>query len=222
LHGYLRKNEAINLGYSSLTRAMRKKGFVLKKPRPWPVGQDEEKRKQFVEELDNLLQDKNLEVWFGDESGFLADPRPRRIWAKKGTVPTTPVTGLHVRESVVGAVYPKCGELSALVVRSVDSTVFQVYIDMFAEQTKDRNIVLVLDNASWHRSKSLNWHHIKPLYLPPYSPDLNPIERLWRVAKDRYFTQWYTKDRETLIERICEAMKSFVEKPDAIKSLCAV
>ena len=36
-------------------------------------------------------------------------------------------------------------------------------------------LVLVLDNASWYKVKSLNWHHIEPMYLPPYSPDLNPI-----------------------------------------------
>ncbi|MCC6881209.1 MAG: transposase, partial [Verrucomicrobiales bacterium] len=41
-------------------------------------------------------------------------------------------------------------------------------------------IWLVVDNASWHHSKALDWHHIKPLHLPPYSPDFNPIERLWQ------------------------------------------
>jgi len=222
LHGYLKKNEAIELGYSSLTRLLHKKGFALKRPRPWPVGQDVEKRRQFVEDLNNLLSEGDLEVWFCDESGFLADPRPRRIWAKKGTVPTTPATGLHLRESVIGAVYPESGELTALVVRSVDTNVFQAFINMFAEQTKDRNIVLVIDNASWHKSKSLDWHHIKPIYLPPYSPDLNPIERLWRVVKDRHFTQWYTKDRETLIQRICEALMAFIDNPDSVKTVCAV
>ena len=119
-------------------------------------------------------------------------------------------------------VCPKSGELSALVVDGVDTTVFQVYLDMFAEQTMGRNIVLVLDNASWHKAKALDWKHITPMYLPPYSPDLNPIERLWKVAKDRYFTQWYTKDREELIQRICDALRSFIFEPEIVKKLCAV
>jgi transposase len=52
---------------------------------------------------------------------------------------------------------------------------------MASEVPKKRNkkVILVLDNASWHKAKSLNWHHIEPVYLPPYSPDFNPIERFW-------------------------------------------
>ena len=70
-------------------------------------------------------------------------------------------------------------------------------------QTTNRQILLVLDNASWHKPKRLNWHHIKPLYLPPYSPDLNPIEILWKVLKDRFFSDWYAKTLEQLEQRVC-------------------
>ncbi len=42
---------------------------------------------------------------------------------------------------------------------------------------------LVLDNASWHKSKRLIWHHIEPIYLPPYSLDFNPIEKIWQYLK---------------------------------------
>ena len=48
--------------------------------------------------------------------------------------------------------------------------------------TRKRNI-LILDNASWHKRKSLNWHFFEPLYLPPYSPDFNPIEQAWSKIK---------------------------------------
>ena len=222
LHGFLKENESIELGYSSLTRLLHNEGYALKVPRSWPVDQDEAQRKAFVINMNNLLEKQDVEVWFGDESGFLADPRPRRIWAKKGTTPTTPATGLHVRESVVGAVCPRTGEMTSLVVDGMDTIVFQVFIDVFAAQTAGRKIVLVMDNASWHKSKSLNWYHITPMYLPAYSPDLNPIERLWRVIKERFFTQWYTKDKTVLIERICDTLRSFMDNPQIIKSLCAV
>jgi transposase len=51
---------------------------------------------------------------------------------------------------------------------------------------RGKTIYLVLDNASWHKTKKLNWYHIEPLYLPPYSPDFNPIERLWQHLKSNY------------------------------------
>jgi transposase len=63
--------------------------------------------------------------------------------------------------------------------------------------SRKRNL-LILDNASWHKRKSLNWHFFEPLYLPPYSPDLNPIERLWLVMKANWFANIRCKDRQKL------------------------
>ncbi len=40
-----------------------------------------------------------------------------------------------------------------------------------------------MDNASWHKRKTTHWHNWQPMYLPPYSPDLNPIERIWLTIK---------------------------------------
>lgn len=220
--GYLKEVESINLGYSTLTRLLHAENFCLKVPRSWPEKQDPVLRAQFRSDVSNMLDNDSIELWFGDESGFLADPRPRRVWAVKGSKPKCTRTGIHLRESVVGAVCPKNGELSALVIDSVDTDVFQAFLDQLSEETKGRNIVLVVDNASWHKAKKLNWRHILPMYLPPYSPDLNPIERLWLVMKDRFFVQWYTKKREVLVDRVCEAVESFLDKPEEVRSICAV
>ncbi len=67
--------------------------------------------------------------------------------------------------------------------------------------TRNRN-VLILDNASWHKKKSLQWHHFEPLYLSPYSPDFNPIERLWLLMKDRWFNNVVCKNMDLLIQRL--------------------
>jgi transposase len=61
-----------------------------------------------------------------------------------------------------------------------------------------RRCVLVLNNAIWHKVKTLNWHHIEPLYLPPYSPDFNPIERLWQHPKSHFLAGLITKHNEEL------------------------
>lgn len=220
--GYLKEVESINLGYSTLTRLLHEENFCLKVPRPWPEKQDPVLRAQFRRDISNMLDNEDLDVWFCDESGFLADPRPRRVWAVKGSKIKSTRTGIHLRESVVAAVCPKSGALSALVIDGVDTDVFQAFLDQLAEETMGCNIVLVVDNASWHKAKKLNWHHLEPMYLPPYSPDLNPIERLWLVMKDRFFVQWYTKEREILVDRVCEAVESFLKKPEEVKSICAV
>jgi transposase len=221
LHGFLTQENIAQLGYSTLIRLIHETGNALIVPRPRPVKQDPEERQWYRAHLQRLQQ-QGCEIWFGDESGFLADPRPRRTWAPKGSTPTTPTTGLHIRQSVIGAVHPNAGELAALVLQRVDIEAFQAFLDQLDEQTNHRPIHLVLDNASWHRSKKLQWHQISPLYLPAYSPDLNPIERLWKVVKDRWFTQWYTDNHLNLENRICTALKDMMEKKQETKSICRI
>ena len=59
-----------------------------------------------------------------------------------------------------------------------------------------RRNILIVDNASWYKSSSLRWGAFEPLYLPPYSPDLNPIEKLWMVIKAEFFTDFIANDRD--------------------------
>ncbi len=98
------------------------------------------------------------------------------------------------------------------------------FINEFAIQTKKskKKVVLILDNASWHKAAKLNWHHVTPVLLPPYSPHLNPIERLWLVIKNRYFKNWHTRDPDKLTKRICEAIQDLLLKPHEVMSICKI
>jgi len=105
-----------------------------------------------------------------------------------------------------------------------DTAVFQIFIDTLATRTKNspKKTVLILDNASWHHAGSINWHHIEPMYLPAYSPDLNPIERIWLELKNKFFTNWYTRDPDKLLERVCNGLISLIKEPARIASICAL
>ena len=219
LHGYVKRELGIELGYSTLTRFFRQQGFRLKVPRPWPYEQDEDQRESFRKKLADWLSDPTLEVWFVDETGITGDPRPRRWWAHKKDRPRTPFLGTHIRENIIGAVHPRSGRFISLVMTGVDSEVFQLFLDELAKETEGQNILLILDNASWHKAKTLNWHHIQPEYLPPYSPDLNPIERLWLYLKEHYFNNWIAKSREELEDRIIWAIRQLLSIPETIQSV---
>lgn len=187
--------------------------------------QDPEKRAAFVQEMEALLADPAVDVFFGDETGIEGDPKPRRRWAKKGVVTTVPYTGDHVRENVIGAVLPKTGELLCHVVPYVDSEWFGLFIRELAACTRERHeagrrIMLVLDNASWHKVKSLPWEHIEVKYLPAYSPDYNPIEHLWLALKSNYFNNRHCNTHEELAQRVDEGLKSFLDNPLTVKSVC--
>jgi len=114
LHGWLRQQLQIQLGYSTLLRYLHEQDFRLKVPRPWPEGQDELRRQKFVEELQALAADPQVELWFGDETGVEGDPRPRRRWAHKSDRIKTPyyegcqVRGVRRRDFFLKAVFVFC------------------------------------------------------------------------------------------------------------------
>lgn len=223
-HGHLKDNYREELGYSTLLRYLEENNIALRYPRRWPERQDEDKRRAFIKKLRALAKERHNCIWFCDEAGFEGDPRPHRTWVKKGSKPKVPYFGDHIRHNVVGAVNPKSGEFFSLVVPHSDKEVFQAFLDEFAKHTvknkPSKRTILVLDNASWHRHSELNWHHLTPCYLPAYSPDFNPIEQIWRVLKERFFTNWIAKSVEQLIDRICQAIESLLT--DEIASIATI
>lgn len=225
LHGYLNTELKCEFSYSSLVRYIHEAGFSLKVPGKIHPDRDEAERAQFVEEMKEILQNPDeIEVWFSDECGVNGDPRTGKAWYRKGTKPRVPYDGCHLRQSIVGAVEPTSGAFEALAVPYTDTTVFQIFLDTLAERTKNSNkqILLVVDNASWHHAASLKWHHIKPKFLPAYSPDLNPIERIWLELKNKFFTNWFTRDPNKLMERVCEGLKFIMDDPVSVSSICTL
>ena len=87
-------------------------------PRPVPEPPDKtvwaQQRKGFIPKLLELLNDPQVDVFFGDESGFEGDPRPRQRWVKRGSRPTQGYYGGHVRAIVVGAVDPTNPDLNPM------------------------------------------------------------------------------------------------------------
>lgn len=83
-----------------------------------------------------------------------------------------------------------------------------------------RRTILVLDNASWHKVKRLNWHHFEPEYLPPRSPDLNAIERLWLRMKADCFSGWIAKNAAQLQDRLIKALQAMIQQPTILQSQC--
>ena len=225
LHGYLKEQLQIELGYSTTLRWLHELDYHRRFPRPWPERQNEDDRRQYLKELEQLVADPEVELWFGDECGVEGDPRPRQRWVHPGQPRTVPYRGDHIRQNVIGAVCPQNGQLFSLIVDGVDTDVFQVYLDEMAKAVTAREgwrQILILDNASWHKAARLNWHHFEVKFLPGYSPDFNPIERFWLRLKADWFWDYIAPDKEQLCQRLCQALKSFMNTPDKISSVCSI
>ena len=191
-HGYVTETYQVECSYQTLLRMLHENNYAFKVPQPWPDRQDEQQRQAFRAKLAELQKDDTVDLWFADETGVEGDPRPRRRLARKGSKPRCVKNGDHTRLSIIGNVCPRTGEFFAIEASHCDTAVFQAFLDEAArsiQPTRKRNF-LILDNASWHKRKSLNWHFFEPLFLPPYSPDFNPIERLWLVMKAKWFANY--------------------------------
>lgn len=223
-HGYIKEELSVEVSYNTVLRMLKEEGFSLQVPRSWPVDQDEEKRRIFKEKLTLLVENKDVDLWFGDEVGFEGNTKPRRSWHKKGSRPKISKQCLRVRTNLCAMVKPETGEFFSLELPYMDQDIFQCFLDeankMLASSKKQQ--VLVLDNASWHKAKSLRWGKIQPFFLPPHSPDLNPIERAWLVIKNRFFNGFLARDIEALSRRVELAVRHFLQSKDEISSVCAV
>jgi transposase len=222
LHGYLQQGYEIKFSYRTLVRCLHEREVRRIVPRRKPFKQDTELRERFLIELNALYQNKKNNLYFLDESGFEGDPKPRKEWVPPGYKASTHYLGDHIRTNVIGAVAPRTGELLAFAVPYVDTGVFQTFINHVRQQTAHlKNVYLVLDNASWHTTTSIEWGEIKPIFLPPYSPDLNPIEQLWNHLKASYLGNKAAKTFDELDERVCNALLAMIKQPDKIRSLCS-
>ena len=165
-----------------------------------------------------------MELWFADECGVEGDPRPRRRWVARGSRPRVPYLGDHIRANVVGAVCPRSGQCFAMIFEGVDTDGFQLFLDQLAQAVPldpRKRRVLVIDNASWHKAERLNWHHFEPRFLPSYSPDLNPIERLWLRLKADWFADFLARTPQALVKRLVAALNAFLEDPPTVAAQCA-
>lgn len=228
LHGWLKEHRGLDISYRTTLRYLHDLDFRRLFPRPVPAPPDTDKWEQardaFAPKLFALLDDPAAHVFFSDEAGFEGDPRPRQRWVKRGSKPVSGYAGGHLRTNVVGAISPESGQLVSLVVPFCNTAVFQMFLDTFAREVPfepGRKTYLVLDNASWHKSASLQWHHIEPVYLPPYSPDMNVIERLWAYLKSHGMAGFFTSDANDLDEKLCEEIKLLLEDRKTLKSVCS-
>ena len=136
-----------------------------------------------------------VEVWAADEHRIGLKPILKKVWAPRGQRPTAPVQHRYAWCYLVGFVHPGSGRTVFHLASAVSTGLFEAELAAFAQQvgaSARKQIVLVLDRAGWHASPRLRVpEHLHLLFLPPYSPELQPAEHLWpltdTVLANRHF-----------------------------------
>jgi transposase len=86
---------------------------------------------------------------------------------------------------IYGAVAPTTGERLFLELPYLNADTFQLFVDALAQAVPDSVKILLFDNSGAHPAQRIRWPaNVQPVWLPPYGPELNPIERVWRDVKD--------------------------------------
>jgi transposase len=127
-----------------------------------------------------------IKVFAQDETRLGLLPVVRRRITACGVQPVATVTHQFDHFYLYGAVEPTTGAHFFLELPYLNSRAFQVWLDGFAAAFPQSLNLLVLDNGAGHKATAVRWPaNVMPVFLPPYSPELNPMERLWRDLKDQ-------------------------------------
>ena len=96
-----------------------------------------------------------------------------------------------------------------------------IFLREFAKVNRNQKIAIVMDGAGWHKSdKLIIPKNIRIIILPPYSPELNPTEKLWQYIKDHTIKNRIYKTLHELEDTVCEFVKTLT--PEIIRSVCGV
>lgn len=157
---------------------------------------------------------------FMDEARFGRISDVRRCWAPLRIRPC--VLSQVVREYTYAyaAVCPFDGDLDALILPEVNTEAMSIFLEELSKNHRDEQIVLILDKAGWHTAANLNIpENITLHWLPPYSPELNPVEHLWDELREKWFRNKYFASLDAVEDQLAEALKFLMEHPDQVKSM---
>lgn len=166
--------------------------------------------------------DKKVKVYWMDEGRFGQQGTLTRKWARRGSRPTAVKQTRYEWMYCYAAVDPDSGDAVGLLLRHVDTAHMNEFLRVMSERLKpDEHAVLVMDNAGWHVSGGLKMPaNITPLFLPPYAPELNPIERLWAYIKSHFLSNRAHADYQALLDAGCRAWDALT--PELLRTVCAV
>ncbi len=195
---FVQQNYAVTYSISGITDWLNRNGFSYHKPCPVPAKADAAAQQKFIEtyeKLNNSLEN-NEEIVFLDSVHPTHQTRLTYGWIKKGTRKELPTTAGQKRVNLVGAL-----NLShmTLITQEYDTINAEAIICFFkrleSKMHTARLIHVMLDRARYHTCKEVeDWiktSRIKLHFLPPYSPNLNAIERCWKIMHEHVTNNKY-------------------------------
>jgi len=144
------------------------------------------------------------------------------IWWKRGQRPPGLCDRRFTFAYIFAAVEPGTDNAFALMMPRADTEAMQAFLDRFSKTIDDdEHVAMFADQAGWHIANDLKVPgNITLLQLPAYSPELNPVERLWLYLKQRFLSHRLLDDYDAIVDAACVAWNRLVAEVGRVKSLC--
>ena len=159
-----------------------------------------------------------VRLMFQDEAGFGRINKPKRCWCNKKIRPSVPCHHIREYRYAYGAVEPMTGDNFFLVMPYCSTNCMNTFLEELAKQYPQDQILLVCDGAAWHKSKTLKVPaNITLLGIPPYTPEMNPIEQIWKQLRSMGFKNEVFKTLNHVVDRLCDTICDLTN--DMVKSI---
>ena len=189
-----------NYSIEGMTHLLHRLGFVYKKTKQVPGKVDLVKQEQFKKEYTVLKQTMSPEdrIYFVDATHPQHNNMPFYGWIYKGATKTIKANSGRKRLNLNGALNLENMDITVLSEKTIDTQAMKRLIRELVRKRRAGDIYLIVDNAKYNHSRELKeflqfYPEVHMIYLPPYSPNLNIIERLWRFFHSKHHDQYFEK-----------------------------
>jgi len=225
--GWLEEKLGCKLKLVTVYKYLGKCEARLKVPRPIHARQEPEAVETFRANFRAQLQGKEIartqrvHIWVEDEARFGLQPVTRRVWTSKGVEVKAVVHPRYKWGYTFGAL--ELGGASSAEFLHTDTVCQQAtaaFYRQLAASDKEAVHIVIADGAGFHleEGNELLPTNVRVITLPPYSPELNPIEQLWDIVKDRICNRVW-KDLEELHDAINRVLEEYWSDPVRVRSL---
>ena len=159
-----------------------------------------------------------VRLWVEDEASFGRINKPKYCWCPKGVRPVVPCQ--HIRQycQPYGACEPLTGEKFFRIFEKCNTDSFEIYLEMLSDLYPDDYHVMLCDRASWHVSEDLSIpENVEIVNIPPGTPEMNPMEQIWRELRTRGFHNRMFDSIDEAIDQLCKVIREL--SPETVKSI---
>lgn len=163
-----------------------------------------------------------IQIWVQDEARFGQKGSLTRVWGRRGSRPRAPKQTQYESLYLTGAVCPATGAAAAILTPTLNAGVLNIFFEELVTQVPEGvHAILILDKAGYHVSHELRVpKNVTLLHLPPYSPELNPMENLWHFLRSHHWSNRVYENYAALLDAATAAWRAVCLAPERISSIC--